>query len=75
MCSCMRGHWWQAATTLAMLVRMSGAKNVLEIGAYTGYAPVSPVSGIMLARHGVIDACWECACSLCIATCPHARSR
>ena len=27
----------QAATTLAMLARMRAAKNVLEIGAYTGY--------------------------------------
>jgi len=64
MCLCMRGRWSQAATTLAMLVRMSGAKNVLEIGAYTGYAPVS---GVMLGMR-------QCAYLLRIATCPHARS-
>eukprot|EP00802_Teleaulax_amphioxeia_P019178 Tamp_19401.p1 GENE.Tamp_19401~~Tamp_19401.p1 ORF type:complete len:309 (+),score=64.84 Tamp_19401:97-927(+) len=33
-----------AATTLAMLARMSGAKNVLEIGAYTGYSTIALAS-------------------------------
>ena len=33
-----------AASTLAMLVRMSGATNVLEIGAYTGYSTIALAS-------------------------------
>ena len=33
-----------AASTLAMMVRMSGASNVLEIGSYTGYSTIALAS-------------------------------
>ena len=46
-----------AAATLGMLVRMSGASNVLEIGAYTGYSAIA----LARCRH-VFVYVWAHAC-------------